>query len=92
MMIEVLCPEAVEEVLEYPKEYVDESADRILAKIHDPSDIENPIYIMIGMDEHGKCYLVIEDNDVSADYYPEDEETLLELYIKILKATTKQIY
>lgn len=92
MMIEVLCPEAVEEVLTCPKEYIDDSKDIVLAKIHDPSDIENPIYIMIGMDEHGKCYLVIEDNDVSADYYPEDEETLLELYIKMLETTTKQIY
>lgn len=85
MMIEVLCEELVEEVLIHPQEYIDDSRDVILLKIHNERYIDNPLLIMVGQDEQGKYYLVMEDNDMSEDFYPNDEETLLDLYVKMLK-------
>lgn len=84
-MLEVLKEEIIVEVLTHPEEYVTDSVDIVLVRIDDTTDIDNPIYIMVGKDDDGKYYLVAEDSDISIDYYPEDEETLLELYIKILE-------
>lgn len=84
MMIETLCKENIEEVLKNPRDYVDSSEDIVLLKIHHSDDISNPTYIMLGVDEYDKYYLVVEDNDVSEDYVPKDEATLLELFDEIL--------
>ena len=83
-MIQVVCKENIEEVLMFPQYYVDSSEDLVLLKIYDKDDIDNPTYIMVGCDEDEKYYLVVEDNETSADYYPEDGETLSELFEKLL--------
>ena len=74
-MIQVICKDDVEDVLAFPQNYVDDSQDLALLRIYHPSDITNPTYIMIGCDEYEKYYLVVEDNETSADYLPEDGET-----------------
>ena len=89
MMIEALCKENIVEVLSHPQYYVDSSEDVVLLKIHDEEDINNPTYLMIGVDEYNKYYLVVEDNDTSEDYVPKDESTLLELYIELLEEIIK---
>ena len=83
-MIQVICKDNIEEVLSSPQDYVDSSEDLVLLRIFHSSDIVNPTYIMIGCDEYGKYYLVVEDNDVSEDYPLSDGETLSELFVKLL--------
>ena len=85
MLVEILCKENIEEVLMDPEHYVDDTQDVVLLRIIDEDDVSNSTYIMIGQDEQDeRYYLVVEDNDVSEDYYPEDSETLSELYEKLL--------
>ena len=83
-MIQVICKYNIEEVLSSPQDYVDSSEDLVLLKIYHPSDITNPTYMMIGCDEYEKYYLVVEDNETFEDYVPNDGETLLELFEKLL--------
>ena len=83
-MIQVVCKENIEEILMFPQYYVDSSEDLALLRIYDKDDVNNPTYIMIGCDEHNKYYLVVEDNETSEDYIPEDGETLSELFEKLL--------
>ena len=85
MLMKVLDIDLLEEILTNPYEYVNNSQDIVLAEIYEDEEIDNPIYIMIGSDEYEDYYLVVEDNDTSEDIYPEDEETLLELYIRLLE-------
>lgn len=93
MTIESLRQENIEKILANPQDYVDSSEDIVLLRIRQSDDIDNPTYIMLGVDEYEKYYLVVEDNDVSEDYLPKDGETLLELFDKLLldeiKNTTK---
>lgn len=85
MMIEVLCKENIEEVLMYPQHYIDDTQDVALLRIINKDGVCNPTYIMVGQDEQDeRYYLVVEDNDSSEDYYPEDSESLLGLYEKLL--------
>lgn len=83
-MIQVICKDNVEDVLTFPQYYVGSDQDLVLLKIYHPNDIDNPTYIMIGCNEDEKYYLVVEDNETSADYYPEDGDTLSELFEKLL--------
>ena len=89
-MIQVVCKEYIEEILRFPQYYVDDSEDLALLKVYDKNNIDNPTYIMIGCDEYEKYYLVVEDNDTSEDYIPDDGETLSELFEKLLNKITKQ--
>ena len=85
MLIEVLCKENIEEVLMDPEHYVDDTQDIALLRIIDEDDGSNPTYIMIGQDEQNEqYYFVVEDNEMSEDYYPENSETLPELYERLL--------
>ena len=84
MMIEVVHSENIEEILTNPHDYVNSSEDVVLLKIHHSNDIGNPTYIMIGVDEYEKYYLVVEDSEVSEDYIPKDGMTLLELFDELL--------
>ena len=83
-MIQVVCKESIEEVLMHPQYYVDASEDLTLLRVYHPDDITNPTYIMIGCDESEQYYLVVEDNETSEDYIPEDGESLTELFAKLL--------
>lgn len=88
-MIQVICKENIEEVLMHPRYYVDDSEDLALLRVYHKEDVANPTYIMIGCNEHERYYLVVEDNETSADYIPEDGETLLELFEKLLHEINK---
>ena len=90
MMIEIVHKGNIEEILAHPGDYVDNSEDVVLLKIHDSKDINNPTYIMLGVDEYEKYYLVVEDNDVSEDYFVADGSTLYELFTELLDGVMKQ--
>jgi hypothetical protein len=86
-MIEILHSENIEEILANPQNYVDDSEDIALLRVYH-EDTNNPIYIMIGVDESEKYYLVVEDNDTSEDHYLGDNETLSDLFTKLLDEIT----
>lgn len=83
-MIQVICNENVVEVLRNPEQYVDFREDKVLIR-HYGEDTSNPTYIMIGQDEYDKFYLVIEDNDTSEDIYTSENESLEDLFNKLLQ-------
>ena len=88
-MIQVVCKANIEDVLMAPQDYVDSSEDLVLLRIYHADDIANPTYLMIGCDEYEKYYLVVEDNETSEDYIPEDGETLSDLFEKLLNEINK---
>lgn len=82
-MVEVLCKENLDEVLEDPQFYAVDWEDRALVRVFG-KDASNPTYILIGQDEEDeRYYLVVEDNDICEDYYVEDGQTLEELFNKL---------
>jgi uncharacterized membrane protein len=83
-MIQVVCNENIEEVLRNPEQYVDFREDKVLIRYYG-EDTSNPTYIMIGQDEYDKFYLVIEDNDTSEDVYTSENESLEDLFNKLLQ-------
>lgn len=83
-MLKVECPENIEEVLRNPEQYVDFREDKVLVRYYG-KDTSNPTYIMIGQDEYDKFYLVIEDNDTSEDVYTSENESLEDLFNKLLQ-------
>ncbi len=79
--IENLARENIEEILNTPANFVDDTFDKALVKI---TDDDYSWMILIGQNEDtGVYYLVVEDDEMSEDYYPEDDETLEELYNKL---------
>lgn len=81
-MTQTVSKEDIDEILKNPKDFVDETFDKPLAIIHD----DNPVWILIGQNEDdGRYYLVVEDDEVSEDYYPENNETLAQLFDRIIK-------
>lgn len=88
-MIEIISKENIEEILTNPSEYVDFDFDKILIKYYG-QDTDNPTWIFIGVDEDGKFYLTVEDNDVSEDYYMEGGQTLKELFSELLDKIQKE--
>ena len=88
-MIEITCKENIEEILTNPSEYVDFDYDKALIKYYG-KDVTNPTWILIGQDENDKLYLTVEDNDVSADYYVEDGQTIKELFYELLDDIQKE--
>lgn len=84
-MVEVLCKENLDEVLEDPQFYAVDWEDRALVRVFG-ENIDNPTYILIGQDEDDeRYYLVVEDNDISEDYYVEDGQTLEELFNELFE-------
>lgn len=91
MTLEILKEVCIEDIIEKPQDYVDDTQDIALLRVIYEKEKENPTYLLIGQNESTKeYYLVIEDNDVSEDYYPNDGQTLLELYKVLLINLTKQ--
>ena len=78
-MIKVLCKDNIEEVLNNPNDYVDETFDLPLVEI-------DKVLIMVGKNEEdGRYYLVVEDDETSQDYYLNENESLIEKYEWLLK-------
>lgn len=87
-MLQVIAKENIDEILNNPQDYVDDEEDKALVKIIE-DDASNPTFILIGQDENDKrYYLVVEDNDVSEDYYLEANKTLLDLFKELLHRIT----
>ena len=85
-MIRVLCKENIEEILEFPENFVDSIYDKPLVELYfsDVSDV--PATVLIGQDDVTKeFYITLEDSEHATDFYQSDNETLAEIYENILK-------
>lgn len=77
-MIEIVTKHDIDDILTNPSEYVDETQDLVLLKIH-PDTL-----VMIGQDESTKeYYLCVEDNETTRDYYP--KESLMKTFNEITR-------
>lgn len=86
MFTEIIEPESIDEIFCSPKDYVDESYDRPLIKIHTEIGMGPFTFtILIGIDDDGTVYLVAEDDEVAEDFYPDPGETLWDVYKRIIK-------
>jgi hypothetical protein len=84
--IQIMTQANLDEILQNPKDFVDETFDKPLVKILS----DNPVWILIGRNENdGRYYLVVEDDEVSEDYYPENNETLEQLFDRIIEEEQK---
>lgn len=85
-MIEVLTHYNIEEILEDPMHYVDETEDIALIRV-------NRTMIMLGMNDDERLYFVVEDDEMSEDRYVDSEYpgmTALEAYDSIIKELIKE--
>ena len=70
------------EILETPALFVTCSLDVVLAKV---TKSGGDIWLMIGTDDKERYYLVFETSENSRDEYPEETETLNDLFSKLLE-------
>lgn len=82
ILTEIIESENIDDIFSSPKDYVDESYDRPLIKIWKDSKVLFTVFI--GIDDNGSAYLVAEDDETSADYYQEANESLWDTYQHIL--------
>lgn len=86
--IEQLCLLPPEDILEVPENYADPNFDVPLVRVTTKGLEDNPTLIMLGVDVTGKkkrCYLVVEDNDMSEDHYQKDDESLVTMYKELVQ-------
>ena len=90
-MVKTVCNENIEDVLADPKNYVDETCDKPLVAVFSSAAVDHPTYIMIGYDEKNECfYLVVEDLEVSEDYYLKEGQTLETLFDELLLQAVRE--
>ena len=72
------------DILKYPDKFIDEYSDTEILTLPDCEAAGGILRILVGVDEDGRYYLVLEDDDAAEDVYPKDEETLMETFVRIL--------
>ena len=72
------------DILKYPDKFIDEYSDTEILTLPDCEAAGGILRILVGVDEDGRYYLVLEDDDTAEDVYPKDEETLMETFVRIL--------
>ena len=70
------------DIITNPEDYIDESQDLALIKIASVTSPSNPLLLMVGQDGDS-YYVVVEDNDTTEDIYPDDDETLMHVFLNI---------
>lgn len=86
--VRILAKENVQEILNNPIDFVDETFDKALVEIYDDN---YKWMILLGKNEDdGRYYLVVEDDEMSEDYYPEANESLEDLYDKLLERNDEE--
>jgi hypothetical protein len=89
-MIEIITKYSIFDILQNPEQYINEFADILLLKAHQDAQC---IIMMIGYDiDKNSYYFVLEDDDVSEDYYCK-KENLRQTFIELVsKAIDGSIY
>ena len=71
-------------IVKKPRNWIDEFSDEAMIKIVPVATPNNPILIMVGKDVFTDgYYVVVEDNDVSDDIYPENGESLYDCFMRV---------
>lgn len=70
------------DIITNPEDYIDETQDLALIKMTTVSTPSNPLLLMVGYDGDS-YYVVVEDNDTTEDIYPDDDETLMHVFLNV---------
>ena len=65
------------DILKHPEDFIDEYSDTEIMALPDYEAAGGILRILVGVDEDGRYYLVLEDDDTAEDIYPKDEEKKL---------------
>ena len=71
------------DILNHPEKYIDEYSDTEILTMPDEEAVGGIIRFLVGV-ENGQYYIVIEDDYCSDDIYPEQDETLMQTFIRAL--------
>lgn len=72
------------DILKHPEDFIDEYSDTEIMTLPDYEAAGGILRILVGVDEDGRYYLVLEDDDTAEDVYSKNEETLMETFVRIL--------
>lgn len=72
------------DILKRPEAFIDECSDTEILTLPDFEAAGGILRILVGVDEDGRYYLVLEDDDMAEDVYPEEDETLMETFVRVL--------
>lgn len=86
-MMQIITKHNINMLLQNPKEYISSEQDEVLLKFVN-EDTQNCFYIMVGYDEDKeRYYLVLEDDEQTADIYCESSE-LFQKYHNLINYIT----
>ena len=71
------------DVLAHPETYIDEYSDTEILTIPDEEAVGGILRFLVGV-EDGQYYIVVEDDYSSDDIYPQNDETLMQAFIRAL--------
>lgn len=71
------------DVLNHPEKYIDEYSDTEILTIPDEEAVGGILRFLVGV-ENGQYYIVVEDDYCADDIYPEQDETLMQTFIRAL--------
>lgn len=71
------------DILNYPEKYISEYHDTEILALPDEEAAGGVLRFLVGV-EGKRYYIVVEDDYYSDNIYPDDEETLMETFVKAL--------
>ena len=71
------------DVLNHPEKYIDEYSDTEILTLPDEEAVGGILRFLVGV-ENGQYYIVVEDDYCADDIYPEQDETLMQTFIRAL--------
>jgi hypothetical protein len=71
------------DVLNHPEKYIDEYSDTEILTMPDEEAVGGILRFLVGV-ENGQYYIVVEDDYCADDIYPEQDETLMQTFIRAL--------
>ena len=71
------------DVLNHPEKYIDEYSDTEILTIPDEEAVGGILRFLVGV-EAGEYYIVVEDDYSSDDIYPQQEETLMQAFVRAI--------
>ena len=71
------------DMLNYPEKYIDEYSDTEILTVPDEEAEGGTLRFLIGV-ENGEYYIVVEDDYSSDDIYPNEQEPLIQTFVRAL--------
>lgn len=73
----------INDILTHPDKYIDEYSDTEILTVPHKEVAGGILRFLVGV-EDGDYYIVVEDDCCSDDIYPEQNETLMQTFIRVL--------